>query len=86
MEARTPAEILAKSNPVWAEQSHVGSEALTALNWGSFVIRNLLPVSLGNITGGAGMVGGCTGCPTGNAPVLELRPSMAGVFLVIFFI
>lgn len=28
-----------------------------ALNWGAFVLRNLLPVTLGNIVGGAGCVG-----------------------------
>jgi len=28
------------------------------LHWGSFLLRNLLPVTLGNIIGGAGIVGG----------------------------
>lgn len=32
----------------------VGNESL---NWGSFFLKNLLPVSLGNIVGGAGLVG-----------------------------
>jgi formate/nitrite transporter len=29
-----------------------------ALSWGGFLVRNLLPVTLGNILGGAGLVGG----------------------------
>ncbi|MCM1091697.1 MAG: formate/nitrite transporter family protein [Muribaculum sp.] len=33
-----------------------GIEA-AGLNWGSFLLRNLLPVTLGNIVGGAGIVG-----------------------------
>ncbi len=33
-----------------------GIEA-AGLNWGSFLFRNLLPVTLGNIVGGAGIVG-----------------------------
>ncbi len=28
-----------------------------ALNWGSFFVKNLIPVTLGNIVGGAGLVG-----------------------------
>ncbi len=32
----------------------IGAEGL---NWGSFLLRNLLPVTLGNIVGGAGIVG-----------------------------
>ena len=31
--------------------------AAEGLNWGSFLLRNLLPVSLGNLIGGAGVVG-----------------------------
>ena len=29
----------------------------TELSWSAFVIHNLLPVTLGNLVGGAGMVG-----------------------------
>lgn len=36
--------------------SEYGIEA-AGLNWGSFLFRNLLPVTLGNIVGGAGIVG-----------------------------
>ncbi len=31
--------------------------AAESLNWGSFLLKNLLPVTLGNIVGGAGIVG-----------------------------
>ena len=30
---------------------------VSGLTWGSFLIRNLLPVTLGNMAGGAGFVG-----------------------------
>jgi formate/nitrite transporter FocA (FNT family) len=36
----------------------VGGETLPdGLEWGSFVVNNLVPVTLGNVMGGAGMVG-----------------------------
>ena len=34
----------------------VGAEAVN-LTWGNFFVTNLLPVTLGNIVGGAGFVG-----------------------------
>ncbi|SHH17739.1 formate/nitrite transporter family protein [Tepidibacter thalassicus] len=49
--------ILAKSNPHYAEASHLNSQALNALNWKTFIINNLVPVTLGNIVGGALFVG-----------------------------
>lgn len=52
-----PAGIMAKANPAWVEASHLSSEKLAGLNWGSFVINNLIPVTLGNIIGGAVFVG-----------------------------
>ena len=55
-----PAGILAKNNPVWAAQAltlGATNEGLAGLNWGTFVTRNLLPVTLGNIVGGALFVG-----------------------------
>lgn len=52
-----PAGILAKANPVFAELSHVSAQALSELNWSSFFVSNLLPVTLGNIVGGAVFVG-----------------------------
>ena len=52
-----PAGILAKGNPQWVAMSHVSAEQLAALNWTTFFTNNLLPVTLGNIVGGSGMVG-----------------------------
>jgi formate/nitrite transporter len=52
-----PAGIMAKSNPFWVEMSHVGAEQLANLNWLTFITKNLIPVTLGNIVGGGGMVG-----------------------------
>lgn len=53
-----PAGIMAKMNPSWVEASHLSPQALTALNWSSFAVKNLIPVTLGNIVGGAILVGG----------------------------
>jgi formate/nitrite transporter len=55
-----PAGILAKSNPVWTEQAlALGASpgAVEALNIPSFLLGNLLPVTLGNIIGGVVFVG-----------------------------
>lgn len=52
-----PAGILAKSVNSFAELSHVSPEALANLNWHSFFIGNLIPVTLGNIVGGGIFVG-----------------------------
>lgn len=55
-----PAGILAKSNPALAEAAAsvgVTAEQLSNLNWGSFFVNNLLPVTLGNIVGGGIFVG-----------------------------
>lgn len=56
-----PAGIFAKANPVWAQAAQdlgVSAEKLAHLNWSTFFINNLLPVTLGNIVGGALFVGG----------------------------
>lgn len=47
-----PAGILAKSNEAWVAASGLGAEQLANLNWGSFFVNNLIPVTLGNIIGG----------------------------------
>ncbi len=50
-----PAGILAKSNSSWADAAiklGVTPEKLNHLNWGNFFMKNLLPVTLGNIVGG----------------------------------
>lgn len=55
-----PAGILAKINPVWAEQAltlGVTQEKLAHLTWGSFILNNAIPVTLGNIVGGCVFVG-----------------------------
>ena len=57
-----PAGIFAAGNPAYVQKAQelygLGAEKLTGLNWGSFVTVNLLPVTIGNIIGGAVMVGG----------------------------
>ncbi len=53
-----PAGIMAKSNPAWVEASGLAVEKLANLNWGTFVINNLVPVTLGNLFGGVIMVAG----------------------------
>lgn len=52
-----PAGILAKTNTLWAEASGLSAEKLAELNVGNFIMHNLLPVTLGNIIGGAVFVG-----------------------------
>lgn len=52
-----PAGIMAKSNPGWVAESHLSAEVLAQLNWQTFAIKNLIPVTIGNIIGGAVFVG-----------------------------
>ena len=55
-----PAGILAKCSPsyvVKALELGVSQYAIDSLNWCSMFTKNLLPVTLGNILGGAGFVG-----------------------------
>ncbi len=55
-----PAGILAKANPLWAETAAslgVTAEKLQTLSWQNFFLKNLVPVTLGNIAGGAIFVG-----------------------------
>jgi formate/nitrite transporter len=55
-----PAGILAKANPVFLKQAldlGVKEAALEKLNWGGFLVSNLLPVTLGNIFGALVFVG-----------------------------
>ncbi len=51
-----PAGIMAKSNPVWVSASGLSVEKLANLNWGSFLVNNLVPVTIGNIVGGGLLV------------------------------
>lgn len=55
-----PAGILAKTNSAWVAQASslgVSADSIVNLTWGSFVFNNLVPVTLGNIVGGAIFVG-----------------------------
>lgn len=55
-----PAGILAKSNQAWVKASlslGVTENKLTELNWTSFISKNLIPVTIGNIIGGSLFVG-----------------------------
>jgi len=55
-----PAGIIAKSNPHWVDQAimhGVTYEQIANLNWQTFIINNLIPVTLGNLLGGAVFVG-----------------------------
>ena len=50
-----PAGIMAKANPAFVESASslgVTAEKLSHLNWGTFLVNNLIPVTLGNIVGG----------------------------------
>lgn len=50
-----PAGIMAKNTQAWADAAialGVTPEKLGHLNWGTFAVNNLLPVTLGNIVGG----------------------------------
>lgn len=48
-----PAGILAGGNEVFAVLSGMSSDALSNLTWTGMIINNLLPVTIGNIIGGA---------------------------------
>jgi formate/nitrite transporter len=58
-----PAGIFAKQNPQWLALpgisgqtiSGVPADQLAGLNWINFIVKNLVPVTLGNIAGGAGV-------------------------------
>ncbi|MDL2235315.1 formate/nitrite transporter family protein [Christensenellaceae bacterium OttesenSCG-928-L17] len=49
-----PAGIFALGNPAYAGAA---TADIAKLTWGNFFMNNLLPVTLGNIVGGAGLVG-----------------------------
>jgi formate/nitrite transporter len=52
-----PVGILAKQNPFWLEKANTAAAQLDGLNWITFFTKNLIPVTLGNMAGGSGMVG-----------------------------
>lgn len=51
-----PVGILAKANAQFAEASGLAAEKLAAVNWGTFMTNNIIPVTIGNIIGGAVIV------------------------------
>ena len=54
------AGIMAKANPKWVAMAiklGASPEKIAALGWDTFVINNLIPVTLGNIVGGSVFVG-----------------------------
>ena len=52
-----PAGIMIRMNESYAGLSGLSSGALDSLTWGSFILSNLIPVTLGNIVGGGIFVG-----------------------------
>jgi formate/nitrite transporter len=48
--------VVATLDPAFAA-AHADPAALAVLGWGAFLVRNLVPVTLGNVLGGAGLVG-----------------------------
>ncbi|TCT12997.1 formate/nitrite transporter [Natranaerovirga pectinivora] len=66
-----PAGILAKSNPMFVEYSKVSQEGLSTLTWQSFFVNNLIPVTIGNIIGGAVFVSGIYWVITTKKKVVE---------------
>lgn len=52
-----PAGIMAAGNELFAKASGLSAEALASLTWSNFAVHNLIPVTLGNIAGGALFVG-----------------------------
>ncbi len=52
-----PAGLLIKSNEIYSSLAGVTADHLGTLTWGNFFLKNLLPVTLGNIVGGALFVG-----------------------------
>lgn len=52
-----PAGIVAKAQPAVAALTHLTPDQLASLNVANFLLKNLLPVTLGNIIGGAFFVG-----------------------------
>lgn len=52
-----PAGIFAKLVPDYAIASGLSQEVLNGINWVSFFVNNLIPVTLGNIVGGGFFVG-----------------------------
>ena len=52
-----PAGLAAAANPDFAARALEAGVDMSGLTWGAFFLRNLLPVTLGNIVGGSLLVG-----------------------------
>jgi formate/nitrite transporter len=52
-----PLALLLRDDPSMLAATAVGPEVIGALGWGRFLLGNLLPVTIGNVIGGAVMVG-----------------------------
>ena len=52
-----PAGLFAKANPAALAAATEAGVAVDSLTWGNFFINNLIPVTIGNIIGGAVLVG-----------------------------
>jgi formate/nitrite transporter FocA (FNT family) len=50
-----PAGLFATNVPAYAAKAMEAGVDVTALTWGNFFLSNLLPVTVGNILGGAGL-------------------------------
>jgi formate/nitrite transporter FocA (FNT family) len=49
--------LIARLDPAFAASTDVPEASMHALTWGAFLGRNLLPVTIGNVIGGAVLVG-----------------------------
>jgi formate/nitrite transporter FocA (FNT family) len=49
--------LITRLDPGFAAAAGAPGPLLQVLTWGAFLGRNLLPVTIGNIIGGAGLVG-----------------------------
>jgi formate/nitrite transporter len=52
-----PIALFVKMDAAWIEKMKIAPETISNLTWGNFFLKNLLPVTIGNIIGGAVMVG-----------------------------
>lgn len=50
-----PVGLFAKTIPQYAALAEAAGVDLSALTWGNFLLRNLLPVTVGNVIGGVGL-------------------------------
>ncbi|RRD96412.1 formate/nitrite transporter family protein [Clostridiales bacterium COT073_COT-073] len=68
-----PLGIFAKSNDSYVAASGLNAEQLAMINWSNMFTHNLLPVTLGNILGGAVFIGGIYFLLYGNEVKTKLK-------------